>query len=316
MALDLLRENCSVSMPNTGKPDCVNAVGVLKGVIFCQTLKSYPSDTTLATLIASLKADVLATNPKDRLYPLFDFLELTADNTQERAKIQKGLGGVSFGEAKSRDFRYELANMGAKYFAKISQLSDAGKLYFFGIDAQDNLVCAKNAADELIPIRLQAQCIQEPKFNTDTTVNFYLDLITSDPYALGRNVVLVDCSSAPLENELSGLYDVTLAAEGGSLKIDVSGIIDVNGTDFFDLYQTEAAVAGAFKVVNGSGAVVTPSAVVAVAGEPVLIRLTVPAGAGYSVSLVDPTALSVLNIGSAAEGGYESNTVTGITVTA
>ena len=316
MALSLFKPDCLGAMPNTGESDCGVVMGVLNGLIFTTTQKAYPSNTTVADLVTAMKADVLAASTKDRLYPFFSILELTADNTQERAKVTAGNGGVTFGAPKARDFRYKCENMGAKYFKKIAQITKVKKLYVFGIDVNGNLICDRNAADEIIPIELQTQCIQEPKYNTDTTVDFFLDIITKSPYAFGSGSEIVELGGVELQNEISGLFDVVLGATGGSLKIDVSATIDVDGRDFFDLYSAEAAVAGAFKVVNGSGAVVVPSAVAAVSGDPTLISLTVPAGTGYSVELESPAALVALNIGSAAEGGYESNKVTGIAVTA
>ena len=315
MALDLLKKNCDVAMPNTGEPSCDISIGVLKGVIFATEQKQYDREQTIDALITAMQADVLNASPSARLYPYFGFMELTADNTQERSKIQKGTQGAIFGEAKSRDFRYECADMDYKFFAKMVKLNKLGKLYFFGVDAKGNLLGAKGTGNTIIPIKLAAQCLHEKKFNTDTTTNIYFDMITEDPYAFGANLAVVDMTGYDITTQISGLYDVTLAATPSALKIRVTGTVDVSDVDFMELYAGEADVAGAYVVTNAAGAAVTPSAVASVAGDPYSMDLTVVAGT-YSVKLANPTALAALSIGSASQGGYESNTVTGLVVPA
>jgi hypothetical protein len=314
MAGELFKPVCAIEDANIGIPSCTPMIEVLQGAIFAQNLKAYAA-TSLSALVTALNADVINSVKSARLYPFFQFAELTADNTTEAPKITKGSGGVIFGSDKARDFRYEYNNVGLEAYKKFKKLSKSIK-YMFGYDLANQLIGTKNAAGELLPIELQAFFVHEPKFNTDGTVNFFVDLITKDPYAFGSNAVIVDCSTTPLTSEMSGLFDVTIAATGTALKISITGSVDVTGEDFIEKYAGDVDVAGAWTVITSAGVTVTPSVVAVVAGSPYKVELTVTAATYNTVKLQTPTALIALSVGSIAGGGYESNIVSGVVVPA
>jgi len=311
---ELFKPDCAVDDANVGIPSCKPQIEVLKGAIFAQTRKEY-TDTTLSAFITSLQADVLNATKSERIYPFFEFSELAADNTEETPKIVKGSGSVIFGADKKRDFRYEYKNVGLEAFKKFKRASGSFK-YFFGYDLKDQFICAANSSGNAIPIEIEAMHVHEPMYNQDTTVNFFVDIITADPFAFGLNAKIVDFSTSPLNNELSGLYDVTMAATGGSTEIAITADVDVSGEDFIEKYETDLVV-GSFVVTDESdGSVETPSGIaITSSGGTYTATLTVTAGT-YTVKLAAPATLVGQSIGSASEGGYESNILTGITATA
>lgn len=311
---NLFKPACGGSIPNTGIATCNPMIKDIKGLIFCSSLNAYTADVA-ATLLTALKASVLDTDITQRLLPFFEIAELTADNTVERPKIVKGSGNVSYGAAKPRDLRFEIENIGLPTYQKIVKINGLKKLYAFFYDSDNQLIGAENSAGLLIPIKIQAHNLAEPKLNSDGTVNIYWDIITEDPYALGTNSRMVKFSDTPLKNELSGLYDVTLAATPTALTITVTGTVDVTGEDFIEKYNGELDVAGGWVFTNAAGAAVTPSVVTYVAGSPASMRFTIAPGT-YSAKLETPTELVALSVGSAAEGSYESNVLTGIVVPA
>lgn len=314
MAGELFKPVCAQEEANIGIPSCTPMIEVLQGAIFSQTQKSYDA-SVLATLIAAMNADVVNEVKSERLYPFFQFAELVADNTVEAPKIVKGSGGVSFGSDKARDFRYEYNNIGLEAYKKFKKLSKSIK-YMFGYDLENQLIGTKNAAGKLIPIELQAFFVHEPKFNQDGTVNFFVDIVTKDPYAFGSNAVIVDCSTTPLTSEMSGLFDVTLAATPTALTITLTADIDVTGEDFIAKYSGDVDVAGAWTCITSEGVAVTPSVVTVAEGSPYTVALTVTAGTYNTVKLASPSALIALGVGSISGGGYESNVLSGVVVPA
>ena len=310
-------------LSNTGLSTCGQTLSQLRGMIYVPADYSFaPTGATIeaqkAAFLADLKTKVLVSPIGARALPLFAFAELSEVKTEAKAVTKKGAQTIVSGKESADHFVYELEDVGHRVWKKLRSMgSDRPGIRCFPVDINGYLVHDLNAAGDIIPFELQYSWFQkiEPMTGTDTSTAYKYEFMISKIGALNDDINIVDFGAGFLEDEISGLYDVDLAATGGTGAITASGSVFQSGENLYDKFADALAKPTAWVLVNEStNAVVAASAVAKVVGSKSW-SITAVAGT-YTLTLAAPAALAALSpaVGSASTGGYESNAVTGLVI--
>lgn len=301
--------NCTDgSQGNTGVPKCGKKIGKFSGLIVTDASKTYDK-TALATFIANLQADVLVTG-NNRIFPLLNIIDLPTNNTAETAYNTTGYGFIDKGKEGIPDFSFKYQDFGVSYYKKLRKLNGTGKRAF--VDDKDNKILwgKKNSAGDFVGFKLSLLDFQPVKIGTGSDSNEYMvRTVFGSASDLTDDITYFDYGSLGIDSlgdEISGLYDVLLDENTPSSgQVDMLPIVELTGDYLAETFGTELLEVGAWSCINALGVSIAPTAASITNG----ISLTLAAGT-YTISLVNPTALEVLGIGSSAAGGFESNSVT------
>lgn len=297
---------CVTGAGNTAIPSCGATIDHLKGLFLCFDGFEIPnaSLTDFPTALAYLQTATLAANPLERLYPL-SIIEGCTNNTAAPEKKNSGYGNMQYTAEQPHQFELELENVGIEYFKRLRRWNGRKDLRVFWIDTE--FIGGHQTSTGFAPIEASLFVKQVMPGNIADYTKYMADLELKNPKSLTD---LLDTIAIPdgadLESEVNGITDVTLAGTGGVLSATVTGLMSISKENFITKFSS--GLAGLSFLVDGVAKAPTSISVQGVA------LLTLTAGV-HKVSLVAPSALAALTVGSATAGGYESNEIS-VTVTA
>lgn len=297
---------CTTGPGNTAIPSCGVSIDHLKGLFLCFDGFEIPnaSLTSFATALTYLQTKTLAANPLERLYPL-SIIEGLTNNTAAPEKKNSGYGNTQYTAEQPHQFELELENVGIEFFKRLRKWNGRKDLKVYWIDTE--FIGGRQTSTGFAPIEASIFVKQAMPGNIADYTKYMADLELKNPKSLTD---LLDTIAIPdgtdLESEVNGITDVTLAGTGGVLSATVTGLMSISKENFITKFRS--GLAGLSFLVDGVAKAPTSISAQGVA------LLTLTAGV-HTVSLVAPSALAALTVGSATAGGYESNEIT-VTVTA
>jgi hypothetical protein len=307
--------SCLADAGNTGFGQCFTDFGMPRGVYFTPKGKNY-SLADIATLKAAIEADLLADLPKNRMYPLNNIVNVT--DQSEATVYQKFNTGASY------RVRYGFYNLTLQWtqggFCVLYALLKAnGQNKPFFIYTDRGLLIGTDAGTTSQPqqfkgINANIADANMFKFSDGTKAAEYTLTLDFEPTQINQSIAFADFSNdggLAYLNGLNGLQNVTL----NQLVAPTSTVIKIGATtacgsvNLHDIFATELAVVGAWKVTNAAtGGVIVVSAVANdTADGGWALTLTAATGLTVNVELVGPTELAALLV-----VGYEGDTLSQI----
>jgi len=308
-------KNCSKTFGNTGSGDCWNDIGIPRGIIFVPINKEYTS-VSIAAFKAALEADLLADNASLRAYPIQNIV-VTTDNTAEPTVTTfTGDGSIAIGFEPNQDMTFQWTQGGFCLLHALRKSKGQNRA-FMVIDSNGQLIATQGSTADTVKGIVGYNYTNPAKWavGTDNPITIYNTRLSFRPEQVNESIAILgfkDDGGLAYLTALSGLQDVVLtqAAARAAGVFNVKAKTDCGSVDLYDVYPTELAVVGAWKVVNKTtGNVVTITAVAAnvnthgwtITVDTVDPDYTATAG-GLLVSFSGPTELDALNV-----TGYESN---------
>lgn len=253
---------CVAAGGNTGIPNCAFTFKNLKGGFLVPPgfelteAQLASSATVMAALIAAVNND----NPLERIYPLPETVTFT-DATEDAVTQTLGYGAPVI----VRDGKYNFTQQfikGGNCVNKALQKFNEGNYRWMGFDAAGVLIGTKVGAT-LKGVPLDYFYAQPFRFNDGSNVAIFAYRLSFDPIYINQNVGFVPLDYTELA-ALNGLQNVniSLAAARAANVIKVRLTSGCDGTNLFDLYETELADVTNF-VVTEAGANITITSVVA-----------------------------------------------------
>lgn len=307
--MELNKLSCFVTGANVGYGDCVLSPGVISGAFLV------PKDFALTAeqitdLSATLAAAAMAVEPRERIYPIHYFEEVT-DGTEELVITTLGYGGKYPVRDGDYDWTFRFLQGGLCLSKALAKFSGIGKSALF-YDVNGILIGQK-VGDTLKGVPLNFFYSTPWRPTDGSTVPLYSARFSFKPRFINQDVgfVQADFNLATIE----GLEDIALK-DGGSVRpaMKVTATVGCSKDNLFDTFADELAVPGAW-VATIAGVEVAITAVAvdeAISGWTITLDIAdeayAAAPAPVVLSLVDPVALAALDV-----EGYESKTVTIIT---
>ena len=292
---------CTTGPGNTAIPSCGATIDHLKGLFLCFDGFEIPnaSLTSFANVLTYLQIKTLAANPLERLYPL-SIIEGLTNNTAAPEKKNSGYGNTQYTAEQPHQFELELENVGIEFFKRLRKWNGRKDLKVYWIDTE--FIGGHQTSTGFAPIEASLFVKQAMPGNIADYTKYMADLELKNPKSLTD---LLDTIAIPdgtdLESEVNGITDVTLAGTGGVLSATVTGLMSISKENFITKFRS--SLAGVSFLVDGVAKAPTSISAQGVA------LLTLTAGV-HTVSLVAPSAIAAVGIGSSTAGGYESNEIT------
>lgn len=299
--------NCTTGVGNTGLPSCTINLEQLTGLLLTFDGFKIPaaSLTDFDTMFAYLQAATLNADPLMRIYPL-NIIEGLTDNTAAPEKKMSGYGNTKGIIEQTHQFEVELESHGIHFYKNLRKWNGRKNVRAYWVD-KGFIGGYKDSNGDLQPMELDIFFKQVKPGNVADITKYMCEVELKDEKALTDNL---DGMAIPkgfkVKNEIFGLTDVELSGTGGVLSATVTGVMAISKEDFISKFDTELTTDNTFLV---DGIQTTPTSV-----TNGVVLLTLTAGT-HTIKLNTPTELSILSIGSATSGGYESNEIT-VTVTA
>lgn len=302
--------SCLADAGNTGFGQCFTDFGMPRGVYFTPKGKIY-SLADIATLKAAIAADILADLPKNRLYPLNNIINVT--DQSEATVYQKFNTGAQY------RVRYGFYNLTLQWtqggFCVLYALLKAnGQNKPFFIYTDRGFLIGTDAGTTDTPqqfkgINANIADANMFKFSDGTKAAEYTLTLDFEPTQINQSVAFADFSNdggLAFLNGQNGLQNVTLnqLVAPTTTVVKIGAKTACGSVNLHDIFATELAVVGAWKVTNAAtGGVITVSAVANdTADDGWALTLTAATGLTVNVELVGPTELAALLV-----VGYESD---------
>lgn len=313
---------CNPGGGNTGVGSCWNDIGIIRGFIKVPIGKTY-STATIQAMVNQILLDILADDPNQRAYPVSGIEEVTDNTKAPNTLVFSGTGReIVTGE---NDYSISLRWYdGGFCLQQALRKSKGQKGAYILFDSLGQFVCTDASSPTNSELVKGVVCynytmpVTLPKTNSE--VASYFTLLSFTPEQINENAAFIDLAAVgglAYISSLTGLFNVginiNVARAAGVTKVGAK-VIGCGNANLYDLYASELAVVGAWRVRNtatGASLTVTAAAVDAVnGGWTVTVSSSDPnyaAGAGgLQISLAGPTELAVLTE-SVDATGYESN---------
>lgn len=303
----ILGINCAEADHNTGYNGCPIEPGLFKGAILVPKAKRF-TQAEIAVMEATLQALTLAVKA-DRAYPIGEFKGIT-DNTEDVSFQTLGYGSKRLNREGKYDWTFMMTS-GIMYNNKLRKFNNNDKysvlfydnqMRLYGI-SEYNTVAAEYqlggfSLDFVYTYPFKAADGSNP---AEYKIRFAL----ADPKELNDNVYVIQLDFDPADT-VKGNIDISISSAKtvGVKKLYVKLVTVEDGVNLYDQYNGELDAAGAWSLVDATGAVVTPSAV---AADPTCdgFEISLSAGATITITTVSAAALAALGVGGAPENGYE-----------
>jgi len=296
---------CTTKVAHTGQPSCDFKIKKLTMLVLAYDGFKVPASelTDFNDTLAYLQEATIAALPKNRVYPI-KVIEGYTDNTEAAEVIKSAYGNPQESNEKPHTAEIDTENLGIGYWKNLRKFKGQKNLRAFWVDTEF-IGGQKDSDGNLVPF----ECTFEAK---QTKVGDGGGAITKNmvDFSLKRATALSDDLEAiafpeemDLANEIYGVIGVELTSPAAWV---VKAKTMIGKEDLYDSYSDALAVTGAWKAVNAvTGAAIAVSTVVkSVANKGWTITLATVTAA--DITLVDPTALAALNVGSTTAGGYET----------
>ncbi|TAN17235.1 MAG: hypothetical protein EPN37_07215 [Chitinophagaceae bacterium] len=296
---------------NTGIPACFLDPKQIIGVIITPvgyTIKA----ADMATLQTKLQADTMA-GAGARIYPLINFVALSADNTQKPVMQNLGYGFSLFVREGNYDLSFQYTDGGLCLHKQLRAFNNKNWGIFL-VDADGVLYGYKSGSDlQSIPL---VQFYAEPwKMNDGSKVAEFIVSVSFKPQYLNEWVgFLSTAADFDIATSVVGLINLTVsqvtALAAGSVKVQVA--TSCGGSNLYDQYKAALSLVGAWSATNASTGTVIPIASVTAndADKSFTVAFTTTAppypatGGKLNLSLASAADLAAL---ATPMVGYESN---------
>lgn len=264
--------------------------------------------TNFNDVVAYLQEKTIAANPNERLYPINEILGYT-ETTEAPTVVKSALGMQKGYNENPQTFDLDIRYNGIGHYKSIRQWLFANDAVAYILDSNAILGKFDKKTGDFLPYDV-AFTPKQVKYGNgkDTATETMVELQIKDATALSDKAegITFEADEFTAANELFGCLDLAVEKVNSTT---VKVFQKVSRTDMYDQYSTALAVIGAWKITDAvTGNEVTSGVTVA----------TAPASKGWAftgltgvvdISLVDPTALAALNIGSSTAGGFECEEV-------
>ena len=302
---ELNKKACLVGQANTGFGDCVLTMAHVVGAFIVPANKSF-SPTDLVDFKATLQEAAFAANKNNRIFPIHNFEQL-ADNSEDKNVQTLTYGGKYPLTEGDYDWAFQYIQGGHCLHTSLRKFNGLGRSVLF-YDAK-GIIYGWKDGEALKGIPLVYFFANKFTLSDGSAATAYTAQFVLKPKYMNDSLGFVEPDFDPAT--VSGLQDVVLTAGATAAPDDpvMKAVVGCGGSDMSELYETELAVPGAWKVTH-NGQVVSLLSVVytpAVKGWTLSVD---PADPNYSataatvVSLEDPLALELLGV-----VGFASNSV-------
>jgi hypothetical protein len=270
---------CAGDNSNTGVPSCSWSPSNITGAILVPKGKAY-TVTDVATMWASLQADIIDDAPASRIYPILPFKAFDDQSTDIQIETD-GYGGKSFVRDGDYDWVFELKN-GFCFYQSLRSFHNKNLSWdvLFIDEVNNTLWGTENADGDLTGFALELLLVPNIKLNTGAAATkYYVRFALSSPAELNDATYTVTFPTNQQLMKLSGLIDTYIAAANATIDA-TSGDCDLNlnagcaSIDMAELYASElvdATPAYCWQAYNVTQAAAVAITGVAVAGSTITV---------------------------------------------
>ena len=273
------------SIFNSGEPFCDFVRRIAKHLFFADKGVSFtPADrATRASFIAAMK--VKTRNPRgNRIYPVFD-LSNFEDKTKEATRGT--VGNLSLTDIILQDAipSFAFQHYKGEIFHKMLYAAQNANLEVFFLDSAYVLYGTALGQGNIKGFSLSELYVETPKFATASeTAKYPFSITLANLSEFKENAASIQLDSTALS--VKGNVDVQLEKVSQAANVINIAVTGRGGKNMGDLFSTELAAIGAWKITNTqTGAVVTVTSV------------TYNSSLGYYVVTADTTAYTNLTTG-------------------
>lgn len=286
---------------NTGKPSCIEDIGLPVGIVLVQKNKVY-TRTEIAMMEATFAADSIADLQRDRIFYIGQFEAVEKSGT-DRQQQTYGFGRVRTVRRGKLGWTFTIATGGKFYHTEIMGFDEKSDQYDALIIGDAGKIAGTVKKDENDQNGLGGYSLSDIYVGDYEIADgsngsqFLLTIELADSSQFNKRYASVsvdfDIESTFVGLQTAHLEDLT-PDPGIANKIVIRG--NVNGVNLADAYGASIAVSGAWTIINiATGAAVVVSAVALVLGNYEL-TLTTGTGLTVSVSLKAPSVLAGLTV--------------------
>ncbi len=311
---------CPTVWGNTGVGNCAFGLDKVSGFLITARNKGYDmsSYATEALFFAALQADALAAVPASRLYPIFHVADVTS-NTGDVSMLESAYGTIEDIALSQIRWTVNMKDFGLKTLANMNKYTHNKGIavwpIYMGANGNDSLQTRIGLDGKNYGFDARVYTSQ-PSPSAGATKSFQQFMIAfedRDAFLSDKVEFIPTSNGVKFHQNLHGIHDVKLKLSTATTSAITVAVIDAaSGAILGDTYETALEQAGAFALnLVSTGAAVTITSVTWNSTTKLFTLAGTFTTAAHKLSLVDPTALSVLAVpfGNGITGGFESNII-------
>lgn len=311
---------CPTVWGNTGVGNCAFGLDKVSGFLITARNKGYDMSTyaTEALFFAALQADALAAVPASRLYPIFHVADVTS-NTGDVSMLESAYGTIEDIALSQIRWTVNMKDFGLKTLANMNKYTHNKGIavwpIYMGANGNDSLQTRIGLDGKNYGFDARVYTSQ-PSPSAGATKSFQQFMIAfedRDAFLSDKVEFIPTSNGVKFHQNLHGIHDVKLKLYSATTTAITVAVIDAaSGAILGDTYETALEQAGAFALnLVATGAPVTITSVTWNSTTKLFTLAGTFTTAARKLSLVDPTALSVLAVpfGNGITGGFESNII-------
>jgi hypothetical protein len=318
---DVINYNpCSDNFGNRGNKYCLADVWrYFTDIVISQTAQKFSSASVVdATAFQTALRNSQIEEVAQRTF-LMPILGEVTDNTEDPTKVTNGYGRIVGYSEKNHTLMVELDNEGVYQLKQDRKWNFTERVNVYFKTDSNLLLGNTNSSREFMGIEASIHIYQPKVGNVSAPESKHMMEITLlDTNALSDNLDYIALDSDfKIRQELKGVNNLALTASdtvalGFSVKVLSEKDSNIN---VGDVYKTELADVDAWTFKNKSTGVTVAPATATWDSVNEVFDLTFADAATLVGGLVSPKNLAVLGVGSAVDGGFESDKVE-VTITA